>query len=577
MKLRALKKGIALGVACILTASLAGCGGNTAGGNSGTADALATQEQGSAAVESAGGGETKDAPVDIPQPDPDERYSISYTGMWSGADYEDGSYIETMIEDALNVDITVEKAETNDTIDLLLASGEMPDCGWFNKTVNWMYEQELARTIPRAMVEYYCPKLIEYYEEFPLMYEMTLDPENEDQFRYLTGITFQFVDYYLPNDYYRYDWILDLGIDLGVNVEQISDNIYVADDGIELSKFLEIMDAFVNKDPNHTGARDTVGVTAPSLTQGVFFSGYDFYTGVNDVNGRAEQYYVMDEYKEFLKGFADMYKRGLIDPEIITGDRTLSWEKVNNQTAGYWITSTNSLNSWAVERPPLTLIEKYPDVKILATPGVKPDGGEVKARTNESPAYGSFFVNANVDDQKLAKILQFLNYTLFGDGDLDIHASLFYGEKGVDWEWDETGEMPVKLNVMPSGKKGTWTFGQYGQDRDVTRWTTYEPLFVAGLKYWSAEENGSWMKWQTIPYKSDIRSETDYATISSEISSDVWAYVNNYCTEAVLGQIDVDATWDDYLAELDRMGYNKMMDELEKVEPLDDIIASYGK
>ena len=315
----------------------------------------------------------------------------------------------------------------------------------------------------------------------------------------------------------------------------------------------------------------------PSLTQGVFFSGYDFYTGVNDVNGRAEQYYVMDEYKEFLKGFADMYKRGLIDPEIITGDRTLSWEKVNNQTAGYWITSTNSLNSWAVERPPLTLIEKYPDVKILATPGVKPDGGEVKARTNESPAYGSFFVNANVDDQKLAKILQFLNYTLFGDGDLDIHASLFYGEKGVDWEWDETGEMPVKLNVMPSGKKGTWTFGQYGQDRDVTRWTTYEPLFVAGLKYWSAEENGSWMKWQTIPYKSDIRSETDYATISSEISSDVWAYVNNYCTEAVLGQIDVDATWDDYLAELDRMGYNKMMDELEKVEPLDDIIASYGK
>ena len=45
-----------------------------------------------------------------------------------------------------------------------------------------------------------------------------------------------------------------------------------------------------------------------------------------------------------------------------------------------------------------------------------------------------------------------------------IHASLFYGEKGVDWEWDETGEMPVKLNVMPSGKKGTWTFGQYGQD-----------------------------------------------------------------------------------------------------------------
>ena len=118
MKIRLLKKGIALGLACLLTASLAGCGGNAGGGNaaggsSDAADAPATQEQGSAAAgESAGGGEAKDAPADIPQPDPDERYSISYTGMWSGADYEDGSYIETMIEDALNVDITVEKAET---------------------------------------------------------------------------------------------------------------------------------------------------------------------------------------------------------------------------------------------------------------------------------------------------------------------------------------------------------------------------------------------------------------------------------------------------------------------------------
>ena len=47
-----------------------------------------------------------------------------------------------------------------------------------------------------------------------------------------------------------------------------------------------------------------------------------------------------------------------------------------------------------------------------------------------NPPLMAAFVNANVDDQKLAKILQFLNYTLFGDGDLDIHASLFYGEKG---------------------------------------------------------------------------------------------------------------------------------------------------
>ena len=123
-EVKSIEKGIALGLACILTASLCRMREEIPRAEI-QVRRMPCQHRNREARQwrSAGGGETKDAPADIPQPDPDERYSISYTGMWSGADYEDGSYIETMIEDALNVDITVEKAETNDTIDLLLASG----------------------------------------------------------------------------------------------------------------------------------------------------------------------------------------------------------------------------------------------------------------------------------------------------------------------------------------------------------------------------------------------------------------------------------------------------------------------
>ena len=93
-------------------------------------------------------------------PDPNKTYDITYTGQWCFSDYEDGSFAERMIEDALNINLTVEKAETVDTIDLLLASGEMPDCMWTeSKTPSWMQEQELIRTIPRSMVEKYCPTL----------------------------------------------------------------------------------------------------------------------------------------------------------------------------------------------------------------------------------------------------------------------------------------------------------------------------------------------------------------------------------------------------------------------------------
>lgn len=515
------------------------------------------------------------------EPDPDKTYDITYTGYWCFSDYEDGSFAEKMIEDALNVNITVEKAETPDTIDLLLASGEMPDCMWTEeKTPSWMQEQELIRTIPRSMVEQYCPRILEYYEENPLIYKMIVNPENEDEFIYLSGVTFQFVDYYLPGDFYRYDWIENLGIDLGTPVEQVSDRLYVASDGIELSKFIEIMDAFVNKDPDGNGKNDTLGATAPDWRVGQlgqFYSAYGFAKEINDAGGKAEQCYAMEEYKEFLKGFQELYAKNLLDPEIISNDRTLGWDKVNTGAAGYWISSTNALNSWAMDRPPLTLLERDPNAKILATPGLRPDGGQVQAVVNPTPAYGKFFVNADVDDEKLARILQFFDYTIFGAGDREVTAQLFFGEKDVDWKWDETGQIPVKINNLNSGDKGTWSFSQFGQTEEVTRWVGEEDLFKAGGKYWSKGDNGTWLKWQHRPYKVDLANETGYEKIYQEISGDLEAYVASYRTQAFLGQIDVDATWDSYLAELDRLGYNRMMDELADLPSLEEMVAEYEK
>ncbi len=567
-----------LAVALCSSMVLSGCGSKD---NTPAADSAGKSEGSAGAGDSAGTADSSEgadtATADIPQPE-DKTYDITYTSTWwCDSTYEHGGYIESMIEDALNINLEVKPLDTTTTQDLMLASGEMPDCMWTSsKTPAWMYDNELPRTIPKAMVEYYCPKLIEYYDEFPLIYEMITDPNDPDSFLALTGITFQFVDYYLPNDYYRYDWIEKLGIDLGVNVEEVYDRIYVADDGIELTKFLEIMDAFVNQDPDGNGKKDTVGAALPNIFQTTMYSAYGFRNGVNEgKDGGAEMYYALDEYRDYLVGMADMYKKGLLDPNAMEDNRSIAWNEVNTNIAGYWVTSTNSLNSWAADRPPLTLLEANPDAKILLTPGVKPDGGEPTALTNATPAYSNFFVRADVDDQKLAKILQFVDYTLFGAGDKTTHLSMLYGEYGVDWEWDESGDMPIKLNTLASGERGTWTFGQTGQDRDVSKWTGEEPMFAAGLKYWG--KDGSWMKWQTIPYKEDIANETNHAEISSDIGEDVLAYVKNFAAQSVLGQIDPVAEWDNYLAELDRMGYNDLMAELDKLDSLEEIQASYAK
>ena len=89
--------------------------------------------------------------------------------------------------------------------------------------------------------------------------------------------------------------------------------------------------------------------------------------------------------------------------------------------------------------------------------------------------------------------------------------------------------------------------------------------------------DGTWLKWQHRPYKADLANETEYEKIFQEIHGDLDAYVANYRTQAILGQVDVDATWGDYLKELDRLGYNRMMDELEKIPSLEEMIGEYEK
>ena len=139
----------------------------------------------------------------------------------------------------------------------------------------------------------------------------------------------------------------------------------------------------------------------------------------------------------------------------------------------------------------------------------------VSAMSSKAAGLKEYIKNKKPDDAKLAKILEFFNYTIFGDGDKEVMAKLLFGEKDVDWKWDETGEIPVKINKLNSGDKGTWSFSQFGQTEEVTKWVGEEELFQAGGKYWSSSEDGSWLKWQHRPYKTDLANETGYEKIQT--------------------------------------------------------------
>ena len=82
-----------------------------------------------------------------------ETPAVSYYAYWCGA-LEPDSYVERHVQDMTGMDIQVRKVAHTDkeAVNLMLASGDMPDCGWFEHTVTQMTDEELIRGIPVEMV-----------------------------------------------------------------------------------------------------------------------------------------------------------------------------------------------------------------------------------------------------------------------------------------------------------------------------------------------------------------------------------------------------------------------------------------
>ncbi|NLZ56198.1 MAG: hypothetical protein GX900_06000 [Clostridiaceae bacterium] len=508
---------------------------------------------------------TAPKPTDKPV-EPPEKTKISYFSYWM-AEIEPESHVELLIEEALgDIDIEVVKENHNDEerVNLLLQADSMPDCLWTGKNPRFMYyEHELVRTIPRDLVEKYAPSFIKMYEADPVLWGLGLLKGSKDEFVALPGSSETYLKLYLECDLYRYDWIKEAGIDVGVDVTKMSDNMYITAGGISTDKWKEILTAYV--------AQDKIGAVSiqPKIMAGVFGAKYGESM---EEDGKTIMYYTSKGYKEFLKYMADAYASGLLDKEILTQKRNEAWDKINSEKAGYFVSSTNSINGWALDRPPLALMKSNPQVEFLMTPGLADAQGNYGYPGFVSSQWGYFYVNADVQDEdKLIKILRMQEYANFGE----TIASHWYGEEGVDWEYNENG-FPVTIgDRLAAGVKGTQCFCLFTQVEDVWKWITYEPLFEKGASFYVESEGGLWNKYLQNPGRIDPLQETNLQEVRRQYNEGLNSVVNTYYQDSILGIHDIDATWDQYLAELDESGYQELLAELSKAPTYEELIARF--
>lgn len=506
-----------------------------------------------------------------------EKVEISYLGTWMQST-TDGNYIETFIEEHLGIELKpVASDQAAEQLGILIATDSLPDCMWLYSPdpTDLYYKQEVVRTIPLDMLKEFAPTFVEYYDKYPVLWAQAMLKDSETELVSLPGLSETLTTkLYVYADFYRYDWIKNTGVDLGVNVEKVTDNLYIADKGVTPEKFREMLDAFVNGDPDGNGAKDTIG--AAVISRDLVLPGFGLAATEIDVDGQVDMYYATDAYKDMLIYLSGLYSDGLLDQEILTQSRSVAWEKVNNGTAGMWTSSTNALNPWASDRPPLTLIANNPEVEILMVPSLGDENGNFGSQGFQTPQSGWFYVNSNVtDDKKLEKILQFVEFSSFGMNDPEILATLLYAEEGVDWEMVDG--QPQILNELAQGEKGTWSYGiEFAECGQVWEWITLLPTFMAGAKYYVEDEGGIWNSHMKTPARFDPLNETDIIAVRAEVQTNVNTVVSDFYSNAIMGTFDVEAQWDEYISDLNAAGYDKLINEIRKMTPYDELIAQFG-
>ena len=508
------------------------------------------------------------------EPVEEEPIEISYWSFWC-ANADDGNYCESIIEDELNIDIKTIMISQNEIeqLTLLLASGEMPDCGWFNNDFDYMYyTNELTRTIPKDLIEQYAPGFANMFDEYPILEKYVTTTENENECYALpTYHEYTAGRQYFHTDFYRKDWLDALGIDYPGGVEEVVDGVYMCETGYTWEEHKAILEAFTNDDPDGNGENDTVGSMQNPVNRTLLGSyGLTKNFSVED-NGKAVYCYSTERYKEILEYASGLYMEGLIDAEVFTMDSAQFYEKAQNSYGGHFNVSCNWLSDWAASRPPLNILNNVEGAEILVTPGlIGPDGQMGSAYYLALPECSDtyYYVNKNVtDENKLIAILEFADYANFGDE----KVTLMFGEEGVDFTYDENG-IPVRSeDYVAESDRGILAYANWIRDEEAL---SYLDSYRFQLTYKYTVGDGSWIQYLIGPYKYDLYNETDLAELTSDYGSTLDTLVGEFRVGVITGETDLDVEWDNYIQSLNNSGYDEICEELDKAPLYADLMSS---
>lgn len=406
---------------------------------------------------------------------------------WGPANYavgaEEGTYGELLIEDLLNIDIkpTFYDNESYKTVrPVELAGGNIPDFMYLMDPVDVQQaaKQGFIMEVPFDMIQKYAPSYMKMMNETAPM-------------------TWAFADYEGKNygvvnanpggetakmSLWRTDWLKNVGID---KVPETLEEMEAA------------FDAFVNKDPDGNGKKDTYALSGDFKNWHMCFTeifgayGVLPFNWMDDGNGNVVYGGLLPETKEVLTLLADWYQKGYIHPDMITDnsfDKTIVGKFENGQI-GYCLNGhLGDLNENSEGSIIRIMRQINPEADIaLGLPVTGPEGKSGTFAWGNVGHIMTFGSHLKDDPEKVIRILKLIE-KVYTDEELAI--KLHMGEEGKHWRYlsdEECKTSELKISFVDEIKeKAQYQAAAFNIPVNVTsQWGMFPLSMEVAERFWT--------------------------------------------------------------------------------------------
>ncbi len=261
-----------------------------------------------------------------------------------------------------------------------------------------------------------------------------------------------------------------------------------------------------------------------------------------------------ENYRALYSFLNDCFEADILDPEIFTQSNTDFINKIEDGRALVTVTwITSGFGNWNEklkengiskgEWVPLSVPESTIGIRALPPVDCFRKGLVVPSNVTGKPYFED--------------LLTFLDWAIYSDEGMTLTA---WGVEGVTFKNTSKGRVFLPSIKTPKNPDGTVDIREYGLNllfnlnEDIEYEDYKKPIEI--LEFLESSRKAG----DTAEMNPKLKLNEDDNAIIGTINNIIWAYVEESSYKFITGELNIDKDWEEYLSELDKMGYGIMED-----------------